>query len=85
MFGQAKAIAVWWYAQIWKLNLAECSAYGDGALDEWMLASVGNSVAVNPDSRLQATAQRQRWKIVSWTREARPKAKLVKMVPERAR
>ena len=85
MFGEAKAIAVWWYAQNWKLNLAECSAYGDGALDEWMLASVGNPVAVNPDSQLRATARRQRWKIVNWTRDARPRAKLVKMLPERAR
>jgi HAD superfamily phosphoserine phosphatase-like hydrolase len=83
MFGEAKAIAVWWYAQNWKLNLAECSAYGDGALDEWMLASVGNPVAVNPDSRLQAAARRQRWKIVNWTRDARQRTKLVKMLPER--
>jgi HAD superfamily hydrolase (TIGR01490 family) len=85
MFGEAKAIAVWWYAQNWKLNLTECSAYGDGALDEWMLASVGNPITVNPDSQLQATARRQRWKIVNWTREARPKTKLVKMIAERAR
>jgi HAD superfamily hydrolase (TIGR01490 family) len=85
MFGKAKAIAVWWYAQNWKLNLAECNAYGDGGLDEWMLASVGNPVAVNPDSTLQATARRQRWKIVNWTKEARPRTRLVKMVPERAR
>lgn len=85
MLGKAKAIAVWWYAQNWNLNLAESSAYGDGALDEWMLASVGNPVVVNPDSQLLATARRQRWKIVNWTRDAQPRAKLVKMVPERAR
>ena len=85
MFGKAKAIAVWWYAQNWKLNLAECSAYGDGALDEWMLASVGKAIVVNPDSQLQATARRQHWKIVNWGREARLRTKLARMVPERAR
>ena len=85
MFGEAKAIAVWWFAEKWKLRLTECSAYGDGALDEWMLASVGKPVAVNPDSGLRRTAQRQRWEIVNWAREVRPKTKLAKMVPERAR
>jgi HAD superfamily hydrolase (TIGR01490 family) len=85
MFGEAKAIAVWWYADKWELNLAECSAYGDGALDEWMLASVGRPVGVNPHSHLRATARRAGWEIVNWTREARPKTKLAKMVPESAR
>jgi phosphoserine phosphatase len=85
MFGEAKAIAVWWYAEKWKLNLAECSAYGDSALDEWMLASVGKPVAVNPESRLKVTARRQRWEIMSWAKELRPKTKQAKMVPERAR
>jgi len=54
MFGEAKAVAVWWYAEKWKLNLGKCSAYGDSAQDQWM-------------------------------REVRPKTKLAKMVPERAR
>jgi HAD superfamily hydrolase (TIGR01490 family) len=85
MFGEAKAIAVWWYAEKWKLHLAECSAYGDGALDEWMLASVGKPVAVNPDGGLRAAAKRRCWEIVKWRREVRPKAKLAKMVAERAR
>lgn len=85
MFGEAKAIAVWWYAEKWKLNLCECSAYGDGALDEWMLASVGRPVAVNPEAGLRAAAKRRGWEIVDWKREVGPKAKLAKMVPERAR
>jgi|SRR5882672_973349 len=85
MFGEVKAIALWWYAEKWKLNLAECSAYGDGGLDEWMLASAGNPVAVNPDSRLCAAARRRGWEIVNWAQAVRPKAKLAKMVPESAR
>jgi len=84
MFGEAKAIAVWWYAEKWNLNLAESAAYGDGAHDRWMLASVGKPVAVNPDSRLRVAAQRQRWKIVDWRREAPKKVKLAKMIPESA-
>ena len=61
MFGGAKAVAVWWYAEKWKLNLAECAAYGDSVHDQWMLASVGKPVAVNPDSGMRMAAQRQRW------------------------
>lgn len=85
MFGEAKGIAVWWYAEKWKLNLAECSAYGDSAADEWMLASVGRPVAVNPEAGLRAAAKRRGWEIVNWQRDAGPKAKLAKMVPERVR
>ena len=85
MFGEAKAVAVWWYAEKWKLHLAECSAYGDSAQDQWMLASVGKPVAVNPDSGLRQAGRRQGWTIAKWAREVRPKTKLAKMVPERAR
>lgn len=85
MFGEAKAIAVWWYAEKWKLNLKECSAYGDGALDEWMLASVGKPVVVNPEPGLRAAAKRRGWEIVSWRREIRTRTKLAKMIPERVR
>ncbi len=85
MFGEAKAIAVWWHAEKWKLHLAQCSAYGDSAQDQWMLASVGKPVAVNPDSGLRQAARRQGWTIAKWAGEVRPKTKLAKMVPERAR
>jgi len=85
MFGEAKAIAVWWFAERWKLNLAECFAYGDSAADQWMLASVGNPVAVNPDSELRVAAQRQHWKTADWRSGAREKRKLAKMIPENAR
>ena len=84
MFGQAKAIAMWWLAEEWELNLAQCAAYGDSVHDQWMLASVGKPVAVNPDVRLRTLARNQRWKIVDWRSEAREKARVTKMVPERA-
>ncbi len=85
MFGEAKAIAVWWFAEKWKLNLAECTAYGDNVHDQWMLASVGKPVAVNPDSGLRMAAQRQRWSIIEWRRKSPDKTNLTKMVPENAR
>lgn len=85
MFGQAKAIAVWWYAEKWKLHLAECSAYGDSVHDQWMLASVGKPVAVNPDAGLRDIARNQRWKIVEWRRKEPDKANLTNIVPETAR
>jgi HAD superfamily hydrolase (TIGR01490 family) len=85
MFGEAKAVAVWWFAEKWKLNLAECSAYGNSGLDEWILASVGKPVAVNPDSRLRTTARRQHWAAAKWAKAVRREGKLAKMVPESAR
>jgi len=85
MFGKAKAIAVWWFAEKWRLNLAECAAYGDSALDQWMLASVGKPVAVNPDAALRQLAQRPPWKIVDWRRKTPDKLRNPKMVQERAR
>lgn len=85
MFGEAKAVAVWWLAEKWKLNLTECSAYGDSVHDQWMLASVGKPVAVNPDERLRDIAQNLGWKIVTWRRQARESTRPSEMVPERAR
>jgi HAD superfamily hydrolase (TIGR01490 family) len=85
MFGEAKAIAVWWFAEKWKLNLAECTAYGDSVHDQWMLASVGIPVAVNPDSGLRMAGRRQGWKIVEWRKAPLEKKKVAKMIPESAR
>jgi len=85
MFGEAKAIAVWWFAEKWKLNLRECAAYGDSAHDQWMLASVGKPVAVNPDSGLRMTGRRLGWKIVEWRKEPLQKTKVAKMIPESVR
>ncbi len=85
MFGEAKAIAVWWYAEKLKLDLEESSAYGDNAQDQAMLASVGRRVAVNPDPNLRIVAERRGWKIVAWRKEIRREVRHRKMVPERAR
>lgn len=85
MFGEAKALAVWWYAQKWKLHLAESSAYGDSRPDQSMLASVGRPVAVNPDFGLRLIAERRGWPIASWQSAPMLQVKLAKMVPERAR
>ena len=85
MFGEAKSIAVWWFAEKWKLNLAQCAAYGDSVHDQWMLASVGKPVAVNPDSGLRITARRRGWEIVEWRKESSEKTKIARIIPESAR
>src|SRR5262249_22816220 len=85
MFGEAKAVAVRWYAEKWQLHLAECAAYGDGALDRWMLSSVGKPFAVNPDDGLRAVAKRRGWNALEWRRASRGKSNLTKIVVEKAR
>ena len=85
MFGEAKAIAAWWFAQKWNLDLKNCSAYGDSANDCWLLASVGRPVAVNPAGALLRIAEDKRWQIVNWRAPVFAKAKLLKMVPEGTR
>ena len=85
MFGEAKAIAAWWFAEKWNLDLKNCSAYGDSENDRWLLASVGKPVAVNPARGLRRIAERQRWQIANWCEPVFTKAKLLKMVPESMR
>src|SRR5262249_15793997 len=85
MFGKTKAIAVWWLAGQWNLSLDECSGYGERGSEQWMLASVGKPVAVNPDTGLGIVARSQRWKIVAWRKEIAREIRHRKMVPERAR
>jgi HAD superfamily hydrolase (TIGR01490 family) len=85
MFGEAKAIAAWWFAEKWNLSLKKCSAYGDGANDRWLLASVGKAVAVNPARGLRRIAERNGWEILCWRLDGIPNAKNLKIIPESAR
>lgn len=47
------------------VNWADSIAYGDSASDIPLLTLVGNSVAVNPDERLQEEATNKGWEILS--------------------
>jgi HAD superfamily hydrolase (TIGR01490 family) len=85
MFGKAKAVAVDWIANKWKLDLRQCSAYGDSASDCWMLASVGKPNAVNPTRSLRRIANRERWGILNWHRGPQAKLRNSEMIPENAR
>src|SRR5262245_39037552 len=41
MFGEAKSVAAEIFAKVLDVPLSQCYAYGDHALDRWMLESVG--------------------------------------------
>jgi phosphoserine phosphatase len=64
--GEAKAEAVKNFARSRNVPLQECFAYGDHALDGWMLAAVGNPFAVNPTSRLRQIALHNAWQVMNW-------------------
>jgi HAD superfamily hydrolase (TIGR01490 family) len=69
MFGEAKARAAKKLAQGMRLNLAQCSAYGDSANDRWLLSVAGNPTAVNPSPRLARIAKEHRWALLRWNKE----------------
>jgi len=66
MYGEAKAEAVRRMAEKGMLDLTKCCAYGDSAMDRWMLATVGRPVAVNPSKELLRIAQGRNWQTVLW-------------------
>lgn len=63
MLGEAKARAVCALAEEMQLALPQCWAYGDSSEDRWMLAAVGNPVAMNPGFALRRIAQKRGWPI----------------------
>lgn len=77
MFGEAKARAVYALADELHLDLSKCWAYGDSPLDRWMLAAVGNPVAVNPSSQLVRMARKRGWPILRMTDRVQKMANLV--------
>jgi HAD superfamily hydrolase (TIGR01490 family) len=67
MFGEEKAAAIKRFARGQGIALAQCSAYGDSALDRWMLGSVGHPFAINPTRRLRRVARLYGWQMLAWT------------------
>ncbi|MCZ9309523.1 HAD family hydrolase [Corynebacterium uberis] len=63
LHGPGKSHAVAALAAIEKLDLSRCTAYSDSANDIPMLSMVGTAVAINPDRKLRAEAQRRGWQI----------------------
>ncbi len=63
LHGQAKSEAVKALAAQEGLDLSRCSAYSDSFNDLPMLTTVGNAIAVNPDSDLRREAKRRGWEI----------------------
>ena len=63
LHGRAKARAVRTLAAERGLDLASSFAYGDSTHDVPILSSVGNPVAINPDSRLRRHAHRTGWPV----------------------
>jgi phosphoserine phosphatase len=63
MLGEAKARAVCALAEEMQLALPQCWAYGDSAEDRWMLAAVGNPMAMNPAFPLARIARKRGWPI----------------------
>jgi phosphoserine phosphatase len=67
MFGKAKGSAVLRVADEMSLDLSQSWAYGDSAQDRWMLAAVGNPVAVNPSARLARITKKRGWPVLRWS------------------
>lgn len=68
--GEARALYIREYALKHGLSLQETVGYGDSTSDLAMLTAVGFPIAVNPEIRLAALANRRGWTIESWKREA---------------
>lgn len=66
MIGEAKSRAVRLLAAEMGINLARSYAYGDSAMDRWLLAAVGRPVAVNASKELLRIAQRKNWPTLLW-------------------
>lgn len=63
-YGRTKLEIAQQLAEIHGWSLSECSAYGDHASDAFLLGSVGQAYAVDPDPQLRNEAQRRGWPIL---------------------
>jgi len=66
MHGKSKVHAVQRVAKEKRLDLRKCYAYGDSAMDRWLLAAVGRPVAVNASKELLRIAQGRNWPVLLW-------------------
>ena len=47
------------------VDLKNSFAYADSYYDKYVFETVGNPIAVNPDTKLRVIAERERWKIIT--------------------
>ena len=66
--GESRASALFDYARLHDLDLAEAVAYADSSNDLPMLEVVGFPVAVNPETRLASLARKRGWLVEQWTK-----------------
>ncbi len=64
--GEARARMLASFARKRNVDLSRSYAYADSISDLPMLEAVGNPVAVNPDRRLEAAAEKRGWRIQRW-------------------
>ena len=69
MHGAAKAAAVRELADTHGIDLDHSFAYSDSSNDIPLLSSVGNPVAINPDTTLRSHARAHEWPIYDFRRE----------------
>lgn len=69
--GEARALYIRDYVQQHGLSLDETVGYGDAVSDLAMFNAVGFPIAVNPEIRLAAIAQRRGWTTEYWKRKAK--------------
>jgi len=87
--GEEKANVARAFATEKSADLVDCWAYSDSSNDIPLLSMVGHRVVVNPDAKLQAHAERERWDILPLKRSSirnarrnvRRKARAVKRQP----
>ncbi|HXH58658.1 HAD-IB family hydrolase [Iamia sp.] len=64
--GESRAQALYDYADLHGLDVAEAVAYADSTSDLPMLEAVGFPVAVNPEARLASLARKRGWLVEQW-------------------
>jgi HAD superfamily hydrolase (TIGR01490 family) len=67
LFGEKKLHAVLAYLEQRGKRPEECAFFSDSISDLPLLQAVGEPVAVNPDRRLRAVAQRRGWRILRFS------------------
>ncbi|HEX4866852.1 MAG TPA: HAD-IB family phosphatase [Acidimicrobiales bacterium] len=80
--GEARASALWDWAEAHGFDPAEGVAYADSTSDLPMLEAVGFPVAVNPETRLAALARKRGWLVEHFDKAAGASSPVLPIGPE---